>query len=108
MSARPIDLKTALPKTQQIARLQQQQKNLHKNDLHNHVVKTNNQVEKRLKKVINSEKTNYKRINREKQKKENSKQNQQQGNKDTKENTDKKIDKQKQNHILGNNIDIKI
>lgn len=108
MSARPIDLKTAMPKTQQLARLQQQQKNLHKNDLHNQVVKTNIQVEKKLKKVINSEKANYKRINREKQNKENSKQNQQHRKNDTDENTDNNMSRKKQNKILGNNIDIKI
>ena len=107
MAARPIDLQTTVPKTQQLARIRQVENNMHRNNMHHQAINDNNQIQKKLNRVSSSEKMDYKKINKDSQNNKDRKFNQSKKKKNE-QNCDKNENNKKDNIILGRNIDIKI
>ncbi len=108
MSAKPIDLQATIPKTQQLSRIRQIENNMHRNNMHNQVASENNHIKKKLNRVNNSEKTGYKKIDKERQNNKDKKQEQGSKKKIKKQNCEEKDNNKNPKIILGRSIDIKI
>lgn len=104
MSIRPLDHNVMIPKTQEVGNMKQIENTKNKNIIESGFIQQEKTVEKNMKKVLDTEKTSYSKINDE----ENSKN--QSGSQGEKRNKNKKslIEEKINDPNRGNNIDIRI
>lgn len=105
MSIRPIDVKMAIPKTQEISKIEQNNQDKLKFSLEMQTNEQNNKIDKQLKTVNYSEKLSKSKV--EKDKKENKKRDKN-SHEENESPSDKETEETIKDAIVGRRIDIKV
>ncbi|MGF7057139.1 hypothetical protein [Brassicibacter mesophilus] len=108
MTIRPVDMKTLMPKTQQLSKMQQMENDKQKSFAYFQNNDQAKKTEKELRQVRNSEKMSKAKITKDNKKREHNTKQKDKDNNNSNAHEEKDLEKGNVDGVLGFNIDIKI